>query len=552
MPIKIPKVDEIEKKVKEVVDKVENPEYDGAKQTFGYKLTTEEKKWREILLEVVEKGWWVFALLTVLIIMVANWSTLKNFYDFLTAPKTPLVVEQPVLTESPIKETIFAGKVRELEEDLGWMNHQFFLNLVYYEAGEVIKGEFLGAKRYWVVGQLRESKMMRTYEIWKLTDGQVLLNSGKPNPRLWLQNLQDYYLYQYFVTDIVKIKDELQNDFPHTLDLNATMMLYRREVLTDVGPYDGAKHGYPKLGLVMAVDEYVKMPMLGAQNYKDLTFYSKTYNTNELFSQVVDNAPVELDSVVDQYVQAGTKIVVTDKTGVSMVYELIFKDQWENYVRTSLNRDILSLDFYQQELIKYTATSSFANYKKRMMEGEYIVNFMGAPSIPQIEMGYPGYLFKTSYFEFGLKSPLFVTYNSGLTSVCEPRINGKVIRNVEMSELEEVGKVFVPQAPIYALKENNHPLNSLVYELKFRYSDLGEEKLMSENFEQFLLMKAYDRFKAENVRRGWEKLEMPTLEEYISKMPILFIKDPWDRLIMIWENEIKFLRKCVIISDIIE
>ena len=530
--------------VSQVIDQVEQPSGQAARETFGYRMTDEEKRRAKTKRTVIEIVSWLGALGLVVGILAWNWEKIRNFFDFVVEPEPEVVVEAPVVIESQVVESVLAGMTIQIEQDLGWVREELFDDLVYYQAGELVGGDYVGAKRYIATGILRENGTLRVYEFWEMKDGRVLLNGGKPNPILWLQTMEDFYLGMYF-DDKVQLVDSLMGDFPQTLPLNSEMMLYRREMLTQLGPYDGAVVGMPRLELTLSPDYYEQLPALDARNYPELKFYSKMYNSDELFSQIADNIHPSDDAIVDEYLYGGTKVVVTDRTGLSMVYELVFNYQWENYRRNSLNRDLQNLEFYQQELIKYTATAAYQEYKRQVLVGVEEPEIpTGRPTLPKLEVGIPGFSFEVQAFEFDEAMPGFARYISAYTAPCVARIDAKVLQNVTMSDLRQVGRIFIPQTSLYVLADDYHPLNHLAYNLKFVQETIPEEEFLERNREVLVAIGDYNRSQANLILSGRRQPELPTFEQYVNKMPLLVMTDPWGRLLLVWENDVEFLQEC--------
>lgn len=549
-------------RVQNFIDKVENPADLSARTTFGYKPTEAEKKQKERIWALFEKGWWVLALLVVILIFLFNWTTISSFYCFLTNCQPQKEEALPTLAPAPapsVISSIFSQRAVALEQDFGWLRPIFFAKMQYYSAGEVVSGGYTGAKRFYVATQRKTDQVFRLYEFYQLNSGEVVLIGGRPNVRLWMQNLQDYYLGQYFA-DNVRFQDEMLDDFPTTLSLNETMLLYRREVLTDLGPYDCNVHngayfdctyyGKPELALSLSPSSYQKLPALKANLYKDLNFYTHPYSVQERQSQIASNLLPADYLVANQYIAGGSKVIVQDSTGVNMVYELVFKDQYENYQRQSLNNDLRNLGFYQQELMKYTATAAFSDYKNKLFAGEVADLPAGKPNAPTIDYSLPGFVFTNKQFQFtGDRHPQYSFYIGAFSSICSRLVDGKVMQQINLADLEEVGRVAIPQAPLYRLKNTDHPLNQLIYNLKIVSPRFEEEAFKELNQERLLAIQDLDLREKERIRQGKQKLPLPTFTDYLNSDPMLFILDPWQRPIAIWEADIEFLANCVTIGE---
>lgn len=553
---------QVETKVKNFINKVENPADLSVRATFGYKPTPEEQKKHAMWVSFAEKAWWVLALGVVALILVLNWTTVSSFYCLLTNCAPAAEDALPTLIPEPtpsVVSTIFSGRAMAIDQDLGWLRPNFFSKIQYYSAGEVISGGYVGAKRYYAAVQRKLDQVFRLYEFYQLSSGEVVLIGGKPNVRSWVQNMQDYYLGQYFANE-VRFQDEMLDDFPNTISLNETMWLYKREVLTGLGPYDCNVHqgtyfdcayyGRPELALSLSPREYIKLPALQAILYKDLSFYAHPYTNEEKQTQIASNLLPADYALADKYIQGGSKVVVQDSTGINMIYELVFKDQYENYQRTSLNNDLRNLGFYQQELMKYVATEDFAAYKTKLLADEQADLPVGKPNLPTVDYSLPGFVFTNKQFQYhGEKTPQYSFYIGAFSSICSRLIDGKVMNNIKVSDLEEIGRVAIPQAPIYRLKDVNHPLNQMIYNLKIASPRFDQETYKKVNQDRLLSIQNLTPREIEYIKQGKAELTMPSLADYLASYPLLFIVDAWQRPIAIWEADLEFLSNCVIISE---
>ncbi len=542
---KLPTIN-VKEKVADFVDRVENPRGMEAQQTFGYRPTAaevERKNWRR---KLFDWGWWFLALFLVWVVIALNWQTISNFFDFLTTK--PEVIEVPVIETEPTVTTvssIFEGKTRELGADMGWLRNEFFDDVMYYEAGEAVSGLFAGGKRYYVTGILHRDGSLRVYEFWQLTDGAVYLVTRQTNQNLWRQNLQDYYLDVLF-SDQVKAIDQVASDFPQTLEVSNTMTLYRREVLTDLGPYDGAVAGAPRLELVLDPAYYESLSPLEARDYVDLKFYRKKYNAQELISQVANNLNLTYDGVlVEQYLDGGSKVVVVDKTGLAMVYELVHTFAWKNYER-NLAQSLQSLDYYEGQLVRYTSTPEFLAYKQALLAVEPAELPAGLPQVSNLVTGLPGFSFGKNDFQFLDVSPLFSTYTSGYTANCWPQIDAKVLKNVSLDDLEAIGLLTVSNDPVYVLADYDHGLYQLAYDLKFSDNTVDDEVMSLYNQQLLTQLSPYSREELAEIEKGEMLARKPDYYQYVEHLPLLIVRDPWGQFLLLWENDITFLAECVI------
>lgn len=508
-----------------------------AQETFARKPTAAELKTKSMMIEVLEKAWWIIVILLVLLLLWANIDRFRSLLDFLfekpVATPTPQVEVMQEL-QSQVVSPVMTGVVAKVQEDLGLVNRQFFPTINYYRAGKFVSGNYNGGER--LIAVAANDKETRSFVFVQMPNGEIFMDGGQPNTRLWLANLQSYYLKQEIMveTKAIKFVDQIVADHPDTLPVSETMVLYRERLLTASGPYDEESRGEPQLFWQLPLSEYENLLLLGAANYTSLDIYSKTYDVEELKSQVTDNWTTENLTLMDTYLQGGTKFVVTDRTGLAYIYELAYKDKYQAYQKETGQKESFALQLYRQELVKYTATEEFTFFKKDALSGRQVSWPIGLPATPVVGQDLPGFDYQTTAFEdFATK---FNRYVPGLVSTCSEIIDGKILQKVTKDDVEEVGKIFIPQVAIYKLKDSNHPLYRLNYELKFKGTGLSEDEIVAQNRDLILSMKNYTRSELTAIEMGRKKIELPTLEEYVKEVPILVVIDPWGRLVMLSEG----------------
>lgn len=139
----------------------------------------------------------------------------------------------------------------------------------------------------------------------------------------------------------------------------------------------------------------------------------------------------------------------------------------------------------------------------------------------QVEAAYisPGLTFEKSKIQNKSNSSFYNLYATAIPAGCSMSFATKVSKITD-SELEEAG--VVSGLSIYRLKNNNHPLYKLAFDNKMDY---------------------YNDFPS-----GWDELHQgmkkPTLEEYINNNPLLFVKDYWQRWVVLGEYDIKLPGGC--------
>ena len=520
-----------------------------AETTFGRKETKDEVEWRNSLGEIIGNVWWIIAIGIVLVILWRSWPTIRQFLDSIPAvdqSKTPLT--ETIVSSQVIQPTL-TGSVFTLTENLSWVNESLFQNVHYYSAGKFVSGKYEGAERIIAVAQGNSERPTKIFTFVRTTNGDVFLDGGKPDMKLWLQMLQSYYLLDEIdqTTQVIQWTDQVTTDHPDSLKLNSTMSLYKTQVLTNVGPYLSLETAN-RLNVSLDPSQYKALSSLEAVNYLALSLYSKDYDATERRQQMAAGAATgEAELLAATYVQAGTKVLVTDQTGLTFVYELVFSDVYSNYEKSVLEREILNVNLYKEQLVRYVATSQFKAFKAGLAAGQNIGEWpSGLPVAPTVGNNLPGFTYQTNSFEFKAETPLFKRYIPAFLPSCTIQKDAKVLKNVTKQDLTEVGKIFIPQASLYRLTNEGHPLYKLAYQAKFVDTGLTDEEIIAENRETIYTLNGYDKYYWESYDNGRRQAELPTEETYTSTMPLLLLEDPWGRILVLQEGELVTHKECLV------
>ncbi len=178
------------------------------------------------------------------------------------------------------------------------------------------------------------------------------------------------------------------------------------------------------------------------------------------------------------YVQSKTQVFLEDSTGLLYAYNL------------STQKNI---DTYFKQLAEYNkAQAEFDNGSNTKY-----------PSSPVF---YDNLGFKADTASF-TAADHFASYSTGLPHACGGDVNSPILKNISDGDLEPVGKVY--GVTMYRIINKDHPLFALQYDTK---------EVVLTNF-------------------GESKAKL-SLSEYINKNPLIVIKDPWNRYVLLGEWEI--------------
>lgn len=517
-----------------------------AQATFARKPTEKELQQKSITVELIEKAWWIIIVVFILIFLSFNLEKLKQFGDWLfdheeevTAP----VIESQL--KSQVVLPILTDTTYKIETDLGFLNRDVFDEVNYYLAGKFTSGEYANGQRIVALG--KKNNGLKEQFIFVATEtGAVFLDAGKPNTKVWQKTLESYYL----LGEINKKEKNIQlvaqivSDHPDYLVVNNDLILYREKLLTEIGPYNLETEEIKNLALTLDANEYQIMTGPATANYPSLKVYGKVYSLKELQAQVMQNWSADHLKIMDTYLNRGTKYIIVDQTGLPYVYELADKSKYETYQQKTLSEETFALSLYDQELAQYTATEDFSIYAKDFANGTDVNLPEGLPESPVTGKDLPGFIYENSAFENLNDS--FKRYIPGFTVSCTNLVEAKILQNVSLDDLEPVGKIFASQTTLYKLKDNNHPLYQLLYDLKFKNTGLSEEEIIKENHDSILSMKNYTRSELSAIERGKQSLELPTFTEYVAKNPLLIMVNSLGDFLAISEGELVTHPECIV------
>lgn len=519
-----------------------------AQATFARKPTAAELEKKSIIVDLIEKSWWILVVVFILIFLAFNLNKIKQFGDWLfdhddsTKTTTP-VVETEI--KSQVNLPILSGTTYKAETDFGFLNHDIFSEINYYLAGKFTSGEYANGQRIIALGKKINGEQ-KQFVFVRAEDGTVFLDGEKPSLEIWKKTLESYYLLGEInkKSQNIQLVEQIPSDHPDFLPINNDLVLYREKLLTETGPYNLEQETANNLALTLSFNDYQNMTSSAAANYPSLKIYGKVYSLEELKAQVSANWLAENLTIMDTYLNRATKYILVDQTGVPYIYELAYKDQYQAYQQKTLSEGIFTLQQYGKELSQYTATEDFSIYAKDFANGTTVALPDGLPSTPTIGQDLPGFIYDSAAFEEINTS--FKRYIPGFTVSCTNLLEAKILQNVTTDDLEPVGKIFASQTTIYKLKDNNHQLYKFLYDLKFKNTGLNEEEIISQNHDLILSMKNYTRSELSAVQRGKKALELPTLDEYMAKNPLLIIVDSLGDFLVISEGDFITHPECVI------
>lgn len=407
-------------------------------------------------------------------------------------------------TTKNLKTPLFSGNLRKLDQnlDIFKLTEADKLNgvqdsSVYYEAGKFNSGQL---KDYTRIVAIRPPEGPGNALVFILATKdfqKYLLDDPEDKTNNYPQdNWQNPYLF----LDKSKIQSTrtFDTELSKEIVLDQNFSLYQEEYPTEnvlTNKKDNLGNKIYEYLLLTNFSSYQKL----SSPFDNLTFYFKPYEVNAAYLAQINQKEKQKEEIRQKFFVGDTEVIVTDSVGLPTAYSLTTPDNIRSY-REGTAKYETAVKKYDEDLKTYLEKKT----------GQYPV----APEyVPLPNLGFKSSKITQSNNDF------FKDYETAFVGACAFRFNSKVI-NVSDGDLEKIGSVF--NQPLNRLKNMSHSLLTLAYNNKMDYYD-EDPQLFSQ------------------VNKSIKKL---TLEEYISKNPLLFIKDYWKRWVALGEFDIKIPGGC--------
>ncbi|MEI6327286.1 MAG: hypothetical protein WCO78_04185 [Candidatus Roizmanbacteria bacterium] len=422
----------------------------------------------------------------------------------ITTATTPGVSPQTG-TQSPTisqqtQSSLFTGKVAKLPNDLNLFKvtesdiaNGVTDSFAYFSAGTYAKGEYAGYTRIIAIRPSEGPGPSLQYVLATKDFKSYLLDDPKSNTTLYDEaSWENPYMH----IDKSKISKAvtLESDHPQTIATGEPFGLIRYDnILTELKPSGKKdKNGYD-ISLDYLITEVDTSHVL-TSSQKQLTLYASstewTGNKND------SDKEKNLLAIRNQYLKTTTYVLAADSTGLT--YPYVFSPQ-------------SIIGAYQKDLPTYD--QSYAEYTKQV--AEYEQKKIGAyPKAPQY-INFPSMQLTKALA--GLPSDYYNTYDMAFPGACGGGRSTYVVDGLKNDDLIAISSS--SSFTLYILTDSNHPLYQLAYNAKSGYDE--------------------ESFKMSN-----DNMPRPSISEYVSKHPLLFFKDTWDRWVVIGEYDIKLMGGC--------
>jgi len=415
---------------------------------------------------------------------------------------TTRVFRQSSFTLTSTGQPLLTGKLTRLSDDLGLLKKSEYDELndvaplsVYYSAGVYARGAYRGYERIIAVRDPEGPGSALVYILATKDRKTYVLHQDDETIKLFPET--DWRNpYQYLDKKKITKTDALPSDHPDAIPLASSFTLYKTTILTENVPSGKkSKEGY---------EVYEYRIQTDTSSFEKLTYQSQTIS---LFGEVTK--PVEIpkeweeDARVQQqlrnkYVKGTTGVIVVDTIGLPITYTMTRPDAIGTYntaYKTYLDRS----KKYEDARVKF---------EKKEITDKDLPEYPLLPSLPNLR-------FKGS--EIKGSAQFFDSYDIAVPYMCGTDVDLPLTQNIKDEEFTSIGSVFGRE--LFILKDPEHPFYKLAYRNK-----MGLSK------EEF-----------ESINPGVKKV---TLEEYVTKHPVLFFKDTWNRWVAVGEYDYKMIGGC--------
>jgi len=398
--------------------------------------------------------------------------------------------------------SLFSGKLQLLDEDLKIFkepqfpeNYENGLTTLYYSAGVFNSSPLEGYTRIVAIREPEGPGGIIAYTLATQDFENYILHDPE---KLTTTLAEDDWQNPYQYLDKSKITDTQTFATHHTqiIELDETFALYLKDYLAEYVKTGRSAEDYDiySPSLITSLSDYEPLPFENQQ----IKFYFKPYEVFEITEPGIPESYLIQQQLKNEYFLGETSVIVTDSTGLPMLYSLSTKP---------------TITLYKQQKAVYDR--DYQDYEKLIekYEAGEIEEF---PAYPEY-LDKPSLGFDSSELQTIQNFQFFDSYSAAFPGACGMDLDARLI-NIDESQLEEIGSVY--GLSLYRLTDTNHDLNKLAYANK-----------MDHYIES--LERGYDTFA--DMHDG---ASIPTYEEYLAKNPLLFMKDYWGRWVAVGEYDI--------------
>jgi hypothetical protein len=428
-----------------------------------------------------EKG---FApILIVLVIMIAVLGTLGVYYLTKNSSGITQTINQTQKTSSL---PVFSGKVERLSTDLGLIvqtDYEKTNNMdtpVIYYSAGKYTSGEFKGYTRYLAIRAPIDPSGAAIYIFASNDGQNYIYDKEIYDTQIAQGLDPYLELN---KSKIKSVEFLPSDQPQIIKLDGGFALNRNQIPTttkETGKID--KYGNKEVEYLLD-DNFASLSTLSSP-VNELIFYA---DKNKSDSTSLSYSSKEYQAALP-YLSGLTEVFATDSTNLAYMYDLTRIKEAESYPAKWFD--------YQQKI---------QLFEKSQDPNRVYPDYPMRPNLRMVKT------------DIQTTSPLYDKYDVALPQACTLDVNTWYSDKIKNQDLEKIGTSI--DGDIYILTDKQNPLLKYAY-----YSKIGgvdNEGFVSVN-----------------------NMKKPTFEDYLSKNPLLFLKDAWGRWAMLGEYDVKLIGGC--------
>lgn len=414
-------------------------------------------------------------------------------------------VNSPVPTAAILQTPLFSGQLKRLNQNLKIFKsteddqlNGIENNFAYYDAGKFNQGEL---KDYTRVIAIRPSGGPGQPLVFTLAtkdfQSYVLDDPDNKTTKYPLDDWQNPYSF-LDKSKIVSTKT-FETEQPKEIDLNQNFALYLKEFPVENVPTSRKDKNGNQINDTLLITSFSSYQKLTSP-FNNLTIYFKPYEQNNTDYNQLNQTEKEKLQLRQKYLLGDTEVIVVDSVGLPIAYSMTTPENIKIYNNKQAQYEI-AWSNYQDQLKKFQ--------NKEISQYPQPPDYVYLPTLG----------FSSSQIDNQSNLNFFSNYETAIPDACTTSQNSRVV-NVNDNDLEQIGSV--SNLPLYRLKDTNHPLYKLAYDNKLEYYN-------------------QDPASWDQINKGMQK---PTIEQYVSKNPLLFIKNYWQQWVALGEYDIKLPGGC--------
>jgi hypothetical protein len=388
----------------------------------------------------------------------------------------------------------FSGKVKKISKDLELFKisesdkeNNILALTSYYEAGTYISGELKGYTRILAIRPFQGYGPSIQFILATKDYKKYVLNDPGSKSTVYPESDPDNP-YLYIDKNKISKALSLPSEHPTIIDLGKPYGLIKSGGILTEGVDSGIKDKSGKNIFVEAPKtEFDQSTLLDTPTLRVLTLYAgipeKRNNADTLEAE-------------KKYLHSTTAVYVKDSTGLTFEYNFSTMKDIDAYRGKVTVYEKALVDF-KKKLVQFN--------EKKLKESPVPPKYLSLPSMEAAKLSSE------------LPNDYYDNYDSAFPVPCGGDQNTYIVDTLTDDDLVKIESK--NPYPLFILRDNKHPIYELAYKIRINDDD-----------------KVFQSLNGKKLR--------PTLEQYVSKHPLLFFKDTWGRWGTLGEIDYKNSQTC--------